>query len=158
MAEMAHMAEMADMAHLDGAPGVSDRAEVAEVAEVNNVAPVCHGGSGGRGRHGGHVAFAHPSEADFAALLDFYGVRWAYEPRTFVLRSHPDGRLAEGFTPDFYLPEYDVYVELTTMRQALVRHKNRKMRRLRELYPEITLRMLYARSLNSLRARHGFAL
>src|SRR5690242_9577114 len=80
-------------------------------------------------------AFAHPSEAQFARLLDFYGVAWRYEPRTFPLREQ-DGRVVEAFAPDFYLPDFDLYVELTTLRQSLVTYKNRKLRRLRELYPD----------------------
>ena len=32
------------------------------------------------------VRFAHESEEEFARLLDFYGVAWQYEPRTFTLR------------------------------------------------------------------------
>ncbi|HEX5167123.1 MAG TPA: hypothetical protein VFV93_17085, partial [Thermomicrobiales bacterium] len=48
--------------------------------------------------------FVHPAEADFASFLDFYRIRWQYEPRSFPLRWR-DGRIAEMFTPDFYLPE-----------------------------------------------------
>jgi hypothetical protein len=89
--------------------------------------------------------FAHPSEAELASLLDRAGVRWEYEPTTFALEHHPDGSLRTAFTPDFYLPEHDLYVELTVLRQALVTRKNRKARLLRERYPEVRLRMVYRR-------------
>ena len=80
--------------------------------------------------------FAHESEEAFAALLDFYHVRWEYEPRTFTLRHADDGRVIEAFTPDFYLSDLGLYIELTTLKQGLVTEKHRKLRRLRELEAE----------------------
>ena len=100
-------------------------------------------------------SFAHPSETEFAQILDFYGLRWAYEPRSFALNWDGD-RVVEMLTPDFYLTELDLYVELTTMKQALVTEKNRKIRRLRELYPEITIKLLYRRDFHRLLAKYGF--
>jgi hypoxanthine phosphoribosyltransferase len=32
------------------------------------------------------VQFAHESEVEFARILDFYGITWIYEPRSFPLR------------------------------------------------------------------------
>ena len=98
--------------------------------------------------------FAHPSEAQFARLLDFYGVEWRYEPRSFPLR-YEEGRVVEAFTPDFYLPSFDLYVELTTLRQSLVTYKNRKLRLLREQYPEINIKLLYRRDYLRLLQRFG---
>ena len=72
--------------------------------------------------------FAHNSERQFAKLLDFYGIEWEYEPRTFMLESDRDGPAAQAFTPDFYLPAYDLYIEITTLNQKLVTKKNRKVR------------------------------
>ena len=100
-------------------------------------------------------AFAHPSEREFAQILDFYGLRWAYEPRSFPLRWEDD-KVAEMLTPDFYLPDLDLYVELTTMKQSLVTEKNRKLRRLRELYPDINIKLLYRRDYHRLLAKYGF--
>ncbi len=102
-----------------------------------------------------HVSFAHPSEAEFARILDFYRITWQYEPHTFTLRWHDDGSPAERFTPDFYLPELDLYVELTTLKQSLVTRKNRKMRRLKELYPDIKIKLLYGRDYRSLLFKYG---
>lgn len=89
--------------------------------------------------------FAHQAERDFSAILDYYRVRWAYEPTSFPLVWGEDGRPAEMFTPDFYLPDHRLYIEMTTMRQSLVTRKNRKLRRLRELYPDIRIKLLYRR-------------
>lgn len=100
------------------------------------------------------AAFAHPSEAQFARLLDFYGVDWQYEPRSFPLRREGE-RVVEAFTPDFYLPAFDLYVELTTLRQSLVTYKNRKLRLLREQYPEINIKLLYRRDYLRLLERFG---
>ena len=43
--------------------------------------------------------------------------------------------MVEMFTPDFYLIDLDVYVELTTLKQRLATKKNRKLRHLRGIYP-----------------------
>lgn len=86
--------------------------------------------------------FAHASERAFSQLLDFYGVSWQYEPTTFVLEQDSSGRVLEAFTPDFYLPAYDTYVELTTLKQKLVTRKNRKVRKLRTRYPNVRVKML----------------
>ena len=82
------------------------------------------------------VPFAHYSERQFARLLDFYQIEWDYEPRSFDIDWDPEGNVVQRFTPDFYLPAYDVYIEITTLNQKLVTKKNRKVRRLRELYPD----------------------
>ena len=95
--------------------------------------------------------FAHPAEIELARLLTFYGLRWAYEPTTFAVRWGSDGRPEEFVTPDFYLPDHDLYLELTTMRQRLVTRKNRKFRLLRESYPNVRVRMLYLRDFERLR-------
>ncbi len=94
--------------------------------------------------------FAHPSELVFARLLDFYGIRWQYEPRTFPLSQDDNGNITEAFSPDFYLPDSDLYVELTTMKQSLVTKKNRKVKRLRELYPDIKIQLLYQKDFEDL--------
>ena len=99
--------------------------------------------------------FAHPSEKEFAQILDFYGVRWEYEPRSFPLKWEDD-RLAEALTPDFYLADLDLYVELTTLKQSLVTEKNRKIRRMGELYPDVKVKLLYRRDYHRLLAKYGF--
>lgn len=95
-------------------------------------------------------AFAHPAEQDLARILSFYRIRWVYEPATFHLESREDGRPAEQITPDFYLPDHDLFIELTTMRQRLVTRKNRKIRRLREIFPSIHIKLLYRKDYDRL--------
>ena len=99
--------------------------------------------------------FAHASEAEMARILDFYAVRWDYEPRTFPILWNLDGDVVESFSPDFYLPELDVFLELTTLKQRLVRKKNRKLRRLRELYPDIRIKLFYARDFRAIMLKYG---
>ena len=99
--------------------------------------------------------FAHESEEEFARMLDFYNVRWEYEPRTFTLRHDDEGRVLEAFSPDFYLTDLDLYVELTTLKQGLVTDKHRKLRRLQELYPQINIKLLHKRDYLSLLAKYG---
>ncbi|MCX6009049.1 MAG: hypoxanthine phosphoribosyltransferase [Chloroflexi bacterium] len=100
-------------------------------------------------------SFGHPSEEEFAKLLDFYRIEWLYEPRSFPL-AWQDGKVVEMFTPDFYLPELDLYIELTTLKQSLITEKNRKLRRLRELYPEINIKLLNKSDYLRLLAKYGY--
>lgn len=88
-------------------------------------------------------------------ILDFYGVRWEYEPHTFPILWNLDGAVVESFSPDFFLPDLDIYLELTTLRQKLVRKKNRKLRRLRELYPDLNIKLFYARDFRALMLKYG---
>jgi hypoxanthine phosphoribosyltransferase len=101
------------------------------------------------------VTFAHPSEAEFARILDFYQIAWEYEPRTFELKWDDDGNVVEGFSPDFYLPEQDLYIELTTMEQRLITKKHRKLRRLRELYPEVNIKLLNRSDFKQMMLKYG---
>ncbi len=126
------------------ADGVADSNALAEIAP-----------SGGPDAPEAAQPFAHPSESEFARILDFYGVKWQYEPRSFPLTWEGD-RVTEMFTPDFYLPDIDLYIELTTLRQSLVTRKNRKVRRLQELHPDINVRLLYRKDYHRLIAGYGY--
>ena len=99
--------------------------------------------------------FVHASEAELAKILDFYQVRWEYEPRVFPILWNLEGRVVESFAPDFFLPDHEVYLEITTLRQSLVRRKNRKLRRMRELYPDVKVKLLYARDFRALMLKYG---
>lgn len=103
------------------------------------------------------VTFAHPSEEEFARILDFYGIEWVYEPHSFPLNWDGD-RITEMFTPDFYLPRLDLYIEITTLKQKLVTEKNRKLRRLKELYPETKIMLLHKSDYDRLLAKYGYGL
>jgi hypoxanthine phosphoribosyltransferase len=101
------------------------------------------------------VHFAHESEAEFASILDFYGIAWEYEPRSFPLRWEDD-QVVEAFTPDFFLPDLDLYIELTTLRQELITEKHHKLRLARELYPEVNFKLLNKRDYLVLLRKYGF--
>ena len=101
------------------------------------------------------VKFAHASERQFARLLDFYQIDWEYEPRSFDLERDKQGNVIQRFTPDFFLPQYDLYIEITTLNQKLVTKKNRKIRKLRELYPGINCKIFYQRDYLSLVTKYG---
>jgi hypothetical protein len=97
--------------------------------------------------------FQNDAELECAKVLDYYGVPWDYEPRTFALEEDEEGRVIEAFTPDFYLPEQDLYVEITVMKQSLVTRKNRKLRKLRERYPDVKIKLFYKRDIERLAQR-----
>ena len=98
--------------------------------------------------------FANPAELEYAKILDWYGIPWEYEPTTFVLARDEDGRVIEAFTPDFYLPDQDLYLEVTVMKQSLVTRKNRKLRKLREQYPDVNVKLFYKRDIERLAQRY----
>lgn len=97
-----------------------------------------------------NIVFAHESEKEFAKILDFYRIKWEYEPKTFTLEWDENDIPVLSFTPDFYLSELDLFIELTTLNQKLVTKKNRKIRKVRELYPEINVKLFYKKDYNSL--------
>ncbi|GAB4526398.1 MAG: hypothetical protein Fur0018_11650 [Anaerolineales bacterium] len=101
------------------------------------------------------VKFVHPAEEVFARILDFYGIAWEYEPRTFPLAWDEAGNVTEAFAPDFYLPEQNLYVELTTLRPQLSTRKNRKLKRLQELYPDVNIKLFKRRELRNMMLKYG---
>jgi hypothetical protein len=111
--------------------------------------------SAGATRPADTISFAHNSERQFARLLDFYRVEWEYEPTAFPIEWDAAGHAVQHFRPDFYLPRFDLYIEITTLNQRLVTKKNRKVRRLRELYPGVHIKVLYQRDYLSLLAKYG---
>ena len=101
------------------------------------------------------IEFAHESERQYARLLDFYQIDWDYEPHTFDIEWDADGAITKRFSPDFYLPDFDLHIEVTTMNQRLVTKKNRKVRRLRELYPDVKIKIFYQRDYVALLEKYG---
>jgi hypothetical protein len=99
--------------------------------------------------------FAHDSEAEMARILDYYGIEWQYEPDVFPISWNADGAVVESFAPDFFLPQIGLYLELTTLKQSLVRRKNRKLRWMRQLYPEVRVKLFYARDFRALMLKYG---
>jgi hypoxanthine phosphoribosyltransferase len=102
--------------------------------------------------------FANEAELECARILDYHGIPWEYEPRTFVLDTDEEGRVSEAFTPDFYLPEQDLYLEVTVMKQSLVTRKNRKIRKLRERHPDVKVKLFYKRDFERLAHKYGLKL
>ena len=101
------------------------------------------------------MRFAHNSERQFAKLLDFFRIDWDYEPREFILERDRDGNPVQAFRPDFYLPAYDLFIEVTTLNQKLVTKKNRKVRRLQELHPDVNVKIFYQRDYLNLLVKYG---
>jgi len=104
---------------------------------------------------GGRPSFSHPSEEEFARILDYYGIDWEYEPRTFVLEEDAHGNVLEAFSPDFYLPQQDLFIELTTLRPKLIRIKNHKIQRLKQRYPHINIKLLKRQNIRNMMIKYG---
>ncbi len=99
--------------------------------------------------------FAHDVEEEFARILDYYGIKWLYEPRSFALAWDEEGNVTKAFAPDFYLPDEDLYIELTTMRPKLITRKNRKLRKMKELYPDVNVKLFKRQDLRDLLIKYG---
>ena len=78
--------------------------------------------------------YAHEYEEQFAEILETLNIEYEYEPKTFVIHSNGNGEIKKGFTPDFYLPELDLYVEVTSMHGNSCNKKNRKIVAIKEIY------------------------
>jgi hypoxanthine phosphoribosyltransferase len=102
--------------------------------------------------------FANRVEVECAKILDYYGIPWDYEPTSFVLERDDDGRVVSAFTPDFYLAEQDLFIEVTVMKQSLVTRKNRKLREVQRLYPGIKIKLFYRRDIERLAQRYRLRL
>jgi hypothetical protein len=99
--------------------------------------------------------FATRTELEAAKLFDYHRIAWEYEPRTFILDQDEQGHILEAFTPDFFLPDLEIFIEVTEMKQSLVTAKNRKVRKMREKYPDIRIKLLYRKDFERLAQKYG---
>ena len=101
--------------------------------------------------------FANRIELECARILDWYGVPWEYEPTSFVLERTRGTRHA-GIHARLLPAGGDLYIEVTVMKQSLVTRKNRKLRELREQYPDVNVKLFYRRDLERLAQRYRLKL
>ena len=99
--------------------------------------------------------FATRTELEAAKLFDYHRIAWEYEPRTFILEQDDRATSWRPSRPDFYLPDLDLFVEVTEMKQSLVTAKNRKVRKLREKYPDVRIKLLYRKDFVRLAQKYG---
>ena len=95
-------------------------------------------------------SFKNPTEIEFARILDMYQIEYKYEPKTFPIEWDPEGNVTLAFSPDFYLVQFNTYIELTTMNQKYVTMKNKKAKKVRELYPGTNIKIVYKKDFQSL--------
>ena len=86
------------------------------------------------------MKFAHPSEKTFSEHLDLFDIEWIYEPVSFPLE-WGSGSIKKMFTPDFYLPTLNLFVEITTMNQNLITKKRKKLKMAKKLYPNLNFKL-----------------
>lgn len=156
-AQMAEVLRAAAAARCLTAQGLLSASAAAQIQFRTRLDLARHGIAPAGRAHLKRAHFSHPSEEMFANLLDFYRIQWQYEPRAFPLQWDKDGNVIEAFTPDFYLPEFDLYVELTMMKQTLVTKKNRKVKLLRAVYPHVNIQIFYQKDLQDLVFKYGEA-
>jgi len=71
-------------------------------------------------------------EANVARLFNYFGIKWIFQPKTFDL-------VSQNYTPDFYLPDYNIYIEV---KNFLWKYSKIRDRKFRKLYPDIKLILL----------------
>jgi hypothetical protein len=103
------------------------------------------------------IHFAHESESALARLFDFYRIVWQYEPRSFPIDWDERGKPVAFFTPDFYLPDYDLYIEMTVAKPAMNTRKNRKLRLMAQHHPGVRVKLLTRRDVERVFARRSAA-
>ncbi len=79
-------------------------------------------------------------EIKFAFFLDCSGINWKYESKTFDL-----GIMT--YTPDFYMPEWDSYIEIKGYWRDDAKKKYRKFKK---LYPKENIKLLMQKDLQKL--------
>lgn len=88
------------------------------------------------------IDFAYDFEKEFARNLDQLSVPWQYKPRTFAVEWDENGAFVDSFTPSFFLPARDLYVELVAPGCGLSSERVRKAWLLRYQHPEIRIEVL----------------
>ena len=86
-------------------------------------------------------------------MLDLYDFEWDYEPRTFPLEWDIEGNITKAFSPDFYLPKFDTYIELTVMNQKYTQDKKKKLQLMKKLYPKVNISIVYKNEFHKLLER-----
>ncbi len=71
-------------------------------------------------------------EANYARLLNFQGMRWVHQPQTFRLKK-------QNYTPDFYLPEQDKFIEIKNFLSDYSKNRDEEFRK---LYPNLRLDLI----------------
>ena len=97
---------------------------------------------GGRASLAAPIDFAYDFEQEFARNLDQLSVPWQYKPRTFAVEWDENGAFVDSFTPSFFLPARDLYVELVAPGCGLSGERVRKAWLLRYQHPEIRIEVL----------------
>jgi len=101
--------------------------------------------------------YKNPAEVEFAKLLDMYNIEWKYEPKSFPVEWDAEGNVTSAFRPDFYLTDFDTYIELTTMNQHYVTQKNKKLKKMKKLYPDVNIKIVYKKDFRSLVERFNLS-
>jgi len=89
-----------------------------------------------------HIEFLHASETEFARMLDARDITWRYKPRTFAVEWDEEGNFIDCFTPDFFLPDYEMYVVLIAPYRSVPDGKTKRVKLLRRQHPEIRIEVL----------------
>ena len=79
-------------------------------------------------------------EVAFAQWLDLSRYKWLYESKTFDLGN-------TTYTPDFYLPEFDCYIEI---KGRSLDYFKKKLKLFKKLFSNINYKILYKKDLEKL--------
>ena len=86
---------------------------------------------GGKREDLDNIYFRSSWEANIARYYNFIGVKWEFEPKTFIFKDVTRGSVS--YTPDFYLPDQDKWIEVKGWMDG---KSKTKLKRFEKQYPE----------------------
>ncbi len=84
-------------------------------------------------------------EANIARLYNYKKIKWEYEPKTFDIGG-------QMYTPDFYIPDSDTYVEIKNFWGQYSKKRDTKFR---EAYPDIKLQVILKKEYLELQEKYA---
>ncbi len=90
------------------------------------------------------VCFYSTWEANIARVFNLVGLKWIYAPKIFDLGEHT-------YRPDFYLPEFDTYIEVKNFMGDYSLNRDQMFRK---IYPDIKLELILKKEYSEIKSNY----
>lgn len=110
----------------------SNKCSMAVVGSRPTSPKAARGIAGIREDIGSEFYFYSRWEANFARILNLLGIPWLYQCKTFDIGGHM-------YTPDFYLPDSDTWIEI---KNFLSEYSRKRDENFRKMYPDLELMLI----------------
>lgn len=94
----------------------------------------------GKGTYYKNIWMRSSYEIAYAKFLDYSGIKWQYEPKAFDLGN-------STYRPDFYIPEWDLYIEIKGYWRD---DAKKKYKLFKKLNPKVRINVLNKKDLKSI--------